>query len=92
MTSKIEQWKMDRNVAISKRSYFPFLNCSIALEFLSVPDRTKIPARRPAAHKSDCLPLLPSGPDGVHKLPSHRAWPEEKPFTIYHLLNLSVNR
>ncbi len=28
---------------------------------------------KPAAHKSAYLPLLPSGPDGVHKILLHRA-------------------
>ena len=29
----------------------------------------------PAAHRTDCLPLLPSGPGGVHRVPLHRAQP-----------------
>src|SRR5436309_11704029 len=28
-----------------------------------------------AAHPRNCLPLLPSGPDGVHKLGLRWAWP-----------------
>src|SRR5499426_1032561 len=30
---------------------------------------------RTAAHPRSCLPLLPSGPDGVHKLGLRWAWP-----------------
>ncbi len=30
-------------------------------------------ARLPATHGRICLPLLPSGPGGVHRLPLHRA-------------------
>ncbi len=29
----------------------------------------------PAAHRLACLPLLPSGPGGVYKIPLHRAQP-----------------
>ena len=29
----------------------------------------------PAAHGTDCLPLLPSGSGGVHRVPLHRAQP-----------------
>ena len=29
----------------------------------------------PAAHRTGCLPLLPSGPGGVHRVPLHRAQP-----------------
>jgi len=29
----------------------------------------------PAAHRTDRLPLLPSGPGGVHRVLSHRAQP-----------------
>ena len=29
----------------------------------------------PAAHRTDCLPLLPSGPGGVHRVLLHRAQP-----------------
>ena len=29
----------------------------------------------PAAPRGDCLPLLPSGPDGVHKPRARRTWP-----------------
>jgi len=29
----------------------------------------------PAAHRGCCLPLLPSGPDGVHKPRLRRTWP-----------------
>src|SRR5262249_57659581 len=32
-------------------------------------------ARGPAAHPKVCLPLLPSGPDGVHKSGLRWAWP-----------------
>src|SRR5205814_8624059 len=31
----------------------------------------------PAARPRDCLPLLPSGPDGVHKLGLRWAWPRK---------------
>jgi len=42
---------------------------------------------KPAAHKSAYLPLLPSGPDGVHKILLHRARTLHKrdhPFRLSH--------
>src|SRR5262245_56119243 len=39
--------------------------------------RPKRRARGPTAHPRSCLPLLPSGPDGVHKLGLRWAWPRK---------------
>jgi hypothetical protein len=42
----------------------------------------------PAAHRTGCLPLLPSGPGGVHRVPLHRAQPlfsyETRRIIIHH--------
>src|SRR6516225_123693 len=35
----------------------------------------QVRARLAAARSKDCLPLLPSGPDGVHKFGLRWAWP-----------------
>jgi len=42
------------------------------------PDRQLQPGN-PAAHERDRLPLLPSGPDGVHDVPLRRTWPSTRP-------------
>ncbi len=36
----------------------------------------------PTAHRGNCLPLLPSGPDGVHKPRLRRTWPSTPPSSV----------
>ncbi|CUS34963.1 hypothetical protein COMA2_20015 [Candidatus Nitrospira nitrificans] len=44
----------------------------------------------PAAHKTDCLPLLPSGSGGVHRVLLHRAQPLFSIETLQPKLQVSI--
>src|SRR6478609_87365 len=48
---------------------------------------SKVGPGDPAAHRTGCLPLLPSGPGGVHRILLHRAQPL---FSIFSILGSPI--
>ena len=44
----------------------------------------------PAAHRTDRLPLLPSGPGGVHRVLSHRAQPLSVVLSLFYVLTCLI--
>src|SRR6185436_8552449 len=53
----------------------PGIRITLRCTFSPLMDKGQAGPGDPAAHRTDRLPLLPSGPGGVHRVLSHRAQP-----------------
>ena len=63
----------DERSVLGVREHGKMARTSLAV-FFNIPIKKPGPGD-PAAHRLVCLPLLPSGPGGVHKILLHRAQP-----------------
>src|ERR1041384_1218165 len=65
-------------------------NRIILRSILPLTDQDSAGPGDPAAHRTDRLPFLPSGPGGVHRVLSHRAQPLSVVLSLFYVLTCLI--